>query len=383
MTLPPISIDAVELRRIELPFVTPFRTASSQWTGRDVLVVRVFASGDGGPVEGWGECVAPDTPTYTAEYTAGAHVVCRDHLVPRLLTATVDSGVGVAAALGDVAGHPMAKAALEMAVLDAQLRTAGTSLARHLGATQTAVPAGATIGMKDSVDELVAAAAGAVDAGYRRVKVKVDPGHDVEPVTALRRALGDAVAVQVDANCAYTPGDRAHDDALRALDRLGLLLIEQPYRPDRFLAHAELAARLDTPLCLDETVTSDAVAAEVIELAAASVVNVKTGRVGGVFEAKAIHDRCRRAGLGLWHGGMLETGIGRAAALAVAALPGFDLPADLAAADRYWARDIVTEPAVLRSDGTVAVPGGAGLGVDVDVEFVEAITTSVETIEAT
>jgi len=364
-----IAVEAVELRRVELPLVTPFTTSTGTWAARDVLLVRVVADG----VEGWGECVAPVDPTYTSEYTAGAHGVTRDHLLPRLLAAGVRHGADVAPALAGVRGHRMAKAALEAAVLDAELRAAGRSLAAHLGATADRVPVGASVGMLPTA-ELVATAARHVEEGYARIKVKIGPGRDVEPCRALRDALGD-VSLQVDANSAYTPDDL---DALRALDDLGLLLIEQPYAEERLLDHADLCAVLDTPVCLDETITDEAVCADVLRLGAADVVNLKPGRVGGILAAARIHDRCLAAGVPVWVGGMLETGIGRAAGLALAALPGCTLPTDLSAADRYWRRDLVTEPAVLGPDGTIRVPDGPGIGVEVDLDHLEAVTTHVE-----
>jgi len=365
--MPPI--EAVELRRVSVPLVTPFRTSAGTWAVRDVLLVRVLADG----VEGWGECVAPVDPTYTPEYVDGAHAVTRDHLLPRLFAAGVRRGADVAGALAGVRGHRMAKAAVEAAVLDAELRAAGRSLAEHLGATVDRVPVGVAVGVLP-LDELVATAARHVEEGYTRIKVKVGPGWDVEPCQALRAALGD-VALQVDANSAYTPADV---DALRALDDLGLLLIEQPYAEERLVDHADLCALLETPVCLDETIVDEAVCEDVLRLRAADVVNVKPGRVGGLLAAVRIHDRCRAAGVPLWVGGMLETGIGRAANLALAALPGFTLPGDISAADRYWRRDIVTEPAVLEPDGTIRVPTGPGSGVEVDLEVLEAVTTHVE-----
>lgn len=375
--LPPISIDAIELRRIELPLVTPFRTSSGTWTFRDVLVVRAFATGQSGPVMGWGECVAGTTPIYTSEYTAAAALVCRDHLVPALFAGDVTAGSEVADAVAEVQGHRMAKAAVEAAVLDAQLRAADRSLADYLGAVNERVPVGVSIGIQPTLDDLVTTAAAHADAGYRRVKIKIRPGWDVEPVARLRTELGDEVGLQVDANAAYVPGDPASLDALRALDEFGLLLIEQPYPEERLVDHADLAARLRTPVCLDESIVSEAVAGDAIRLGAADVINIKPGRVGGHLAGKAIHDLCVDAGIPVWHGGMLETGIGRAANLALAALRGFTLPGDISAADRYWHRDVVTEPATLNDDGTIDVPTGPGIGVDVDLTFLDSVTTTV------
>lgn len=379
--LPPdgISVDAVELRRIDLPLVTPFRTSLATWTHRDVLLVRVLANGPRGPVEGWGECVAPREPTYSEEYTAGCEEVTREHLLPRLFDAEVRHGAGVAGALAGVQGHRMAKAAIEAAVLDAELRAAGVPLASHLGATTDRVLVGASIGLQPSDEDLVGAVGARLAEGYTRIKIKIEPGRDVDAVRAVRATHGDGVALQVDANGSYRPDDVS---ALRRLDDFGLLLIEQPFPADRLTDHADLARVISTPVCLDESIVSSAVAADAVRLGAADVIAVKPGRVGGHLAGKAIHDDCLAAEIPVWHGGMLETGVGRAANLALAALPGFGLPADISAADRYWHRDIVTEPAVLEADGTVRVPSGPGTGVEVDLDVLNSVTTSVALHEA-
>lgn len=376
-----ITIDAVELRRIELPLVTPFQTSFGTWTFRDILLVRVFASGPGGKVDGWGECTAGTQPLYSSEYTAACEDVTRDHLLPRLFSSGSTSGRGggiahatdVAPALAEVQGHRMAKAAMEAAVLDAELRAAGVSMGRYLGAAVDRVLVGVSIGIVATVDELVETAGRYLAEGYARIKVKIKPGWDIEPLRALRAAHGSDFGLQVDANAAYRPADTDH---LRRLDEFGLLLIEQPFPEERLVDNVDLVAAIDTPVCLDETIVNEAVAADAIRLGATSIINIKPGRVGGHLAGKAIHDHCLAAGIPVWHGGMLETGIGRAANLALAALPGFTLPGDISAAERYWHTDIVTEPAVLASDGTIAVPTGPGIGVDVDLDFLNTVTTS-------
>lgn len=369
-----ITIDAVELRRIDLPLVTPFQTSFGTWTFRDVLLVRVMASGPDGPVEGWGECVAGTQPLYSSEYTEACEDVTRDHLLPRLFEAEVHHGADVADALVEVQGHRMAKAAIEMAVLDAELRAAGVSFADHLGATVGQVPVGVSIGILPTLADLVATADRHLQEGYARIKIKIKPGWDVEPCRALRATLGDDFGLQVDANAAYSPDDIA---PLATLDQFGLLLIEQPYPEELLVDNVDLVAAIDTPVCLDESIVNEAVAKDAIRLGATSIINIKPGRVGGHLAGKAIHDHCVEAGIPVWHGGMLETGIGRAPNLALAALPGFTLPGDISAADRYWHRDIVTRPAVLESDGTVRVPSGPGIGVDVDLDFLTSVTSSV------
>jgi O-succinylbenzoate synthase len=370
-----IRIQAVELRRIELPLVTPFETSFGTWAHRDILLVRVIAAGPDGELDGWGECVAGTQPLYSNEYTAGCEDVVRGHLLPRLFAAGVRHAADVAAALAPVQGHRMAKAAIEAAVLDAELRAVGRSMADHLGATRDHVPVGVSIGILPTIDDLVETAGRHLAEGYARIKVKIKPGWDVEPIRALRAAHGPDFGLQVDANAAYLP---AHTDHLRRLDEFGLLLIEQPFPEERLVDHVDLAAAIETPVCLDETIVSEAVAVDSIRLGAADVINIKPGRVGGHLAGRDIHDHCVAAGVPVWHGGMLETGIGRAANLALAALPGFTLPGDISASARYWRQDIVTEPAVLEPDGTMRVPDGPGIGVTVDLDVLAEVTTAVE-----
>lgn len=367
-----VEIAAVELRRVRMPLVAPFRTSFGTQTERDVLLVRMHGA-DG--AEGWGECVAPWAPVYSSEYVDGAADVIRRFLLPRLFAAGELAATDVATALDAVVGHRMAKCALETAVLDAGLRAVGVSLAAYLGASRDSVDCGVSVGIIQPVEALVEAVAAYLDEGYVRIKLKIEPGWDVEPVAAVREAFGDDLALQVDANSGYDPQDV---DGILALDRLGLLLIEQPFAEDRLLAHAELASRLDTPICLDESITSLEVARDALAMGACEIVNIKAGRVGGYLEARRIHDACLDVGVPVWCGGMLETGIGRAANLALAALPGFTLPGDTSASGRYFAQDI-TEPFVL-DDGQLPVPTGPGLGVEPVPGILEARTTSLETV---
>jgi o-succinylbenzoate synthase len=359
----------IELRRVRLPLVRPFRTALGTDHERDALIVRV-ATGAG---EGWGECVAPREPFYATEWVGGAQAVIRDFLGPLLLTGPVSSET-VGPLLARVKGHPMAKAALEMAVLDAELRATGVSLGQRLGATRTSVECGVAVGIADSVSELLDEIDGYLAAGYHRVKLKIRPGWDIEPVAAFRERFGD-VALQVDANGAYTLADAT---MLGALDRFDLLLIEQPLAEDDLIGHAGLARLIETPICLDESITSARVAREAIELGACAVVCIKPGRVGGYLEAARVHDVCRDHNVAAWCGGMLETGLGRAGNLALAALPGFTVPGDLSASDRYFARDL-TEPFVL-VDGCLAVPSAPGIGIAPDPDALRELTTSIEVL---
>jgi O-succinylbenzoate synthase len=279
----------------------------------------------------------------------------------------------VAPALAKFKGHRMAKAALEMGVLDAELRAAGRSFARELGAVHDRVPCGVSVGIAASVPALLDEVAGYLDEGYLRIKLKIEPGWDVEPVRAVRERFGDDVLLQVDANTAYTVADARH---LARLDEFDLLLIEQPLDEEDVLGHAELARQLRTPICLDESIVSAQSAAAAIRLGACSIVNVKPGRVGGYLEARRIHDTCQAHGVPVWCGGMLETGLGRAANVALAALPGFTLPGDTSASARYYRED-VTEPFVL-VDGHLVVPTGPGLGVEPRPERLAELTTATE-----
>jgi O-succinylbenzoate synthase len=268
----------------------------------------------------------------------------------------------------------MAKASIEMAVLDAELRARSESFAHHFGAVREAVDCGVSVGIHRSIPELLATVGGYLDQGYRRVKLKIKPGWDVEPVRAVRERFGD-VPLQVDANTAYSLADAGH---LAELDAFDLLLIEQPLPEDQVLAHAVLAGIVRTPICLDESITSEQAAADAIQLGACQIINIKPGRVGGYLEARRIHDLCAKHDIPVWMGGMLETGLGRAGNVAMAAMPDFKLPGDTSASDRYYHRDI-TEPFVL-VDGRLKVPDGPGLGVNVDLGYLEEITTASQVV---
>jgi O-succinylbenzoate synthase len=366
-----VKLAGLELRRVRLSLVAPFRTSFGTEDVRDILLVRAVTP-DG---EGWGECVAGGAPLYSSEYVAGAADVIRRFLAPRLLAAPWLDGQEVARLLAPVKGHRMAKAALEMAVLDAQLRARGESFGSYLGAVRDRVPAGVSVGIMDSVPRLLEVVAGYLDQGYVRIKLKIEPGRDVTPVRAVRERFGDDLALQVDANAAYTLADAR---TLAKLDPFDLLLIEQPLAEDDLREHAALARLLRTPICLDESITSAKAAADALVLGAARVINIKAGRVGGYLEARRIHDLCRSHGAAVWCGGMLETGLGRAANVALAALPGFTLPGDTSASDRYWARDL-TEPFALEQ-GHLAVPAGPGLGVAPVPEVLAEVTTATEWI---
>ena len=369
-TLGGVHLERIELRRIRIPLIRPFRTSFGTEHVRDVLLVKVETT-DG---EGWAECATEPEPLYSAEYTDAAEHVLEHHLIPRLFAAAHLTAPAVGTLLAPVKGHRMAKAAVETAVLDAELRAAGLSLGTYLGAVRGAVECGVSVGITGTVDELIEHVAGYLDDGYRRVKLKIEPGWDLEPVGAVR-ARWPELPLQVDANTAYRVTDARH---LARLDELGLLLIEQPLADDDLVGHAELAALLRTPICLDESIVSAAVAQSAIRLGACSIVNIKPARVGGYLEARRIHDVCAGHGVPVWCGGMLETGVGRAANLALAALPNFTLPGDTSASARYYEQDI-TEPFVL-DDGRLPVPTGPGIGVTPLPDVLADITTRVRAI---
>jgi o-succinylbenzoate synthase len=348
---------------VRLPLVRAFRTATSTTTTKDALLVHVVTD-DG---DGWGECSAQTTASYLTETLETARLSLRDELLPRVFARH---------ALDDVRGSAAAKAAVECALLDAQLRGEDRSLADWLGASRREVDAGVAVGMVDDDAELRDVVADYAAQGYRRIKLKVAPGHDIEPVHCARAELGDDVALQVDANGTYAlPADA---ERLFALDSYALQCIEQPLAPDALLEHATLAAQLATPICLDETITSANAAADAIALRACRIVAVKAARLGGWHAAKELHDRCAAAGVPCSAGGMLETGVGRAALVALAALPNFTVTGDVSASDRYFAEDL-TEPFEL-SGGRLRVPTGPGLGVTVRLDVLDRVTIARERI---
>ncbi|AZS45005.1 o-succinylbenzoate synthase [Microbacterium oleivorans] len=368
-----VRLEEIELRVLQIPLVAPFTTSFGTETVREVIVVR--ARTDVG--EGWGEIVTQSAPLYSSEYTQGAWDVATRWLVPALLDRRALAPEDVAPTLEPFVGHRMAKAGLELAVIDAALRSEGRSFASYLGGAAAMIPSGVSVGIQPDPAALVETVRGYLDEGYVRIKIKIKPGRDIAETDAVRSAFPD-IPLQVDANSAYTLADA---DLLAQLDRFGLLLIEQPLQEDDIVDHAALAQQLKTPICLDESITSVKAARDALALGATTVINVKAGRVGGYLEALRIADLCASAGIPVWCGGMLETGIGRAANAALAAHPGFTLPGDVSASARFYARDIVTQPAVLE-DGHVRVPTGPGLGVEIDSEALEAFTVARETLRA-
>jgi o-succinylbenzoate synthase len=361
-----IEIRAIELREVALPLVRPFRTSFGEEREKRAILVRA----DAGDVAGWGECVASEHPRYSEEWLGGAWEVMSAFLAPSLFAGGPVAGpeqVGRRTAW--VRGHRMAKAALESAVLDAWLRARGERLRDYLGGVRERIPCGVSVGIAPTAEAMLEEIQGYLAQGYRRVKLKIEPGRDVEVVTAIRSALPDT-PLSVDANAAYTLADAPMFDAL---DELGLVMIEQPLQHEDIADHARLQARLRTPICLDESIRSAADARAAIDLGACQVINIKAGRVGGALEARRVHDVALANVIAVWIGGMLETGVGRAQNLALAAMPGVTMPGDTSASDRYFADDL-TEPFVLEPDGTMAVPPGPGIGVEPRPDRLEACT---------
>lgn len=368
--LQPVRVRGFELRVIGLPLVSPFRTSFGTQVDRRILLVRAIT--DQG--DGWGECVSGDDPLYSSEYVESSHHVMVHHLMPHLLPTDGTSlhATDVARLLEPIKEHRMAKGAIEAAVLDAQLRANNVSLPTALGSVRDRVPSGVSVGIHPTIDSLVSAVGGYLDEGYARIKLKIEPGWDIEPVRVIRETFGDNVPLQVDANTAYTRDD---GPLLSQLDRFGLILIEQPLPEDDVTGHAIIAKQVNTPICLDESIVSTRAAIDAIERGACSIINIKAGRVGGYLEAVAVHDACRERGIPVWCGGMLETGIGRAMNLALAALPNFTITGDVSASERFWKRDIVLDPITL-DDGHVSLRNGPGIGVDLDHPFIDSVTIS-------
>lgn len=367
-----MKIAELELRTIDLPLVRPFRTSFGTQSAREVLLLKVTTT-EG--IVGWSECVALSEPVYSPEYVAGSLDLMKRFLIPTLLAGGDLRAESVASLLKSFLGSPMAKATLETAILDAQLRAENLSLAQYLGANKSKIPCGVSVGIAPSIPQLIEEVAGYIAAGYKRIKLKIEPGWDVLPVGEVRRTWPD-IPLQVDANQAY---HRSDGELLAQLDQFELLLIEQPLDEHDILGHAELARTVQTPICLDESITSLRSAEDALALKATTVINIKPGRVGGYIEAVKIHDLCINEGIPVWCGGMLETGIGRAANVALAALPGFTLPGDTSASSRFYHEDI-TEPFVMH-DGYLDLPEGPGIGRIPNVDFLESITSYKERIE--
>jgi len=361
-----VKIDGLELRLLKLPLVHFFETSFGRVDDKHFILVRVESDG----ASGYGECVAEKDPYYSSETNDTVWHIIAEFLAPRLLGADFAHPREVFPALKAVRGHNMAKAAVEMAMWDLFARQRGEPLARVLGGTRDRIASGVSVGIQPSLDALVAKVEGELAAGYRRIKIKIKPGWDVRPVERLRERFG-AIPLMVDANAAYQPGDADH---LAVLDAFDLMMIEQPLDYDDVAEHAALQRRLKTPICLDESIKTVGIAREAIAAGACRIINIKPGRVGGFGESIRLHDLCASHGIPVWHGGMLESGIGRAANIHLSTLTNFSLPGDVAASRRYFDPDLIEPPIEVAADGTIAVPTGPGLGVAIRDDRVDAAT---------
>jgi O-succinylbenzoate synthase len=365
-------IERIFLHTFELKLRFPFETSFGRWTHRRGIIV--VAEGEG--LRGYGEVTAHEEPLFSYETLGTAREMLLGHLGPACLRVPVARAADLTERLAFVRGHPMAKAGLEGAVRDLLAKRDGVSLSAQIGGTRRTVESGVSLGIEATPEALVERARTFADRGYRRIKIKIRPGRDREPLGAVRSALPGRM-LAADANAAYRLGDTP---ALAALDDLDLAMIEQPLAWDDLVDHAELRRRVRTPICLDESIAGPAAARAALALGSASIFNVKLGRVGGMTAAIAIHDLARAAGVPVWCGGMLESCIGRLHNLALASLPGFSLPGDLSGSDRYFDVDLVEPPIRVRRDGTLAVPDGPGIGAQVDEPGLRRITLRTDAI---
>lgn len=362
----PVRLASIEWRLIRLTLVRPFETSFGRLDARVIPLIRMEADG----IEGWGEIVADQLPLFSADTIAGARHVIAEAFAPVLLGRALTSVDDVAAALRRYKGHPMARAGLELAFMDLAARSRRLSISQAIGGTRARVPVGVSLGIEQDVPTLVDQVRAHVAQGYQRIKLKIKPGWDTDVVAAVREVYPSGL-LSVDANSAYSLRDADH---LCGLDAFDLLMIEQPLQHDDLLDHAALQRRIATDICLDESIVHARAAGHALTLGSCRVINIKIGRVGGYTEALGIHDVCQTAGAPVWCGGMLECGIGRAHNLALASLPNFTLPGDISASKRYWARDVVVPPFDVASDGSVGVPTGPGIGVEIDHAYLDAIT---------
>jgi len=368
-----ITVERADLVRVRLPLQHAFRTSSHTKQHLDHILVRLTA---GGGAVGWGECASPSDPYYGPESVDTCWPMLRDRFVPLLLGAEWTTPDEATATGARIRGNEFARAAVDMACWDLWTRVSGTSLAVALGATQPTIEAGVSLGIEPTLDDLLDEVARHLDDGYRRIKLKIAPGWDVAAVRAVRDRFGD-ITLQVDANGVY---QRADTPLLRELDEFDLAMIEQPFQPADLMAHAQLQALLRTPICLDESIDAAATVDTVLHLDAARVINVKVSRLGGLGPAKQVHDVCRSAGVPVWCGGMHEFGVGRAANVALGALPGFTLPSDVSGSDKYYLEDVV-DPPIRATAGRVPVPyDRPGLGHDVVEDVVAKYTVAREVI---
>jgi O-succinylbenzoate synthase len=363
-------IDRIELRHVKLVLVSPFVTSMGTEYDEEHIIVRVDADG----VTGWGESVAEGTPFYSYETVPTAWHILKDFLIPSVLGRDISSVDEAIAGYAKVRGHMMAKAGLEAALWDAFAKTKGISLSQMIGGTRKKIDVGVSIGIQDSVAGLIKKIEGYLAEGYKRIKIKIAPGFDLQFVEAVRKNF-PAILFQVDANSAYTLDDIG---IFKKMDNYNLLLIEQPLGYEDIFDHSKLQRELKTPICLDESIHSLDDTRAAIELDSCRIINIKPGRVGGFTESKLIHDYCASMNIPVWCGGMLESGIGRAGNVALASLSNFTLPGDISASKRYYTEDIVEPEFVVNPDGTMDVPTKPGIGVEVNMKMLEKVTVRSE-----
>ena len=368
-----MKIERVTLRQIGMPLVHFFETSFSRTTERHMILVEVQGEG----VSGWGEVTAGEHPFYNEEWTGSAWPILRDYAIPRVLGRELASAADVYPLTAHIRGHNMARGGLETAIWDLEAWQKGVPLWEAIGGgARREIPCGVSIGIQDSIPQLIQKIEQELAAGYQRIKMKIKPGQDIEPVRAVREHF-PAIKLMVDANSAYTLADIDH---LRKLDDYYLMMIEQPLAHDDIIDHAQLQSQLQTPICLDECIRTAHHAEQAIQMRACGIINIKLGRVGGFAEAKRVHDVAQKAGIPVWCGGMLEAGIGRAHNIALATLPNFVLPGDVSASKRYWKRDII-EPAVETTPrGTIAIRDEPGFGYCLDLDYIRSLTLREETI---
>ena len=369
-----MKIESITLHHVSMPLVAPFETSFGRETDRECVLIILQAEG----LTGYGECVATRDPGYNYETTGTAWHILKDFVAPLLLGQDVKDAADFQKRVEGIRGHHLAKAGVEMALWDLLGKRNGKSLKEMFGGTREKVEVGVSIGIQESASALVRTVAGYLENGYRRVKIKIKPGREVAETVAVRTAYPD-LRLQVDANSAYTLESA---QVLKQIDDLDLLLIEQPLFEDDIWDHRRLQAEFKTPICLDESIITPRHARYALEMQACKIINIKPARVAGLSQGVAIHDLCRAQGVPVWCGGMLETGVGRASNLALASLPGFVLPGDISASDRYYQRDITNERFTLNDDSTISVPTGPGLGVTLDEAALKQFTLAQTTLKA-
>ncbi len=369
-----MKIEAITLREIQMPLLHFFETSFGRTYNRRILLVTAHCEG----IDGWGECVAGEDPFYSSEWIDSAWATITRYLAPAVLGRAIDSGSEGPVLMAKVRAHRMAKAAIENALWDAEARQKQQPLWKLLGGTRSEIPCGVSIGIQDSVDQLLEKIQTELDAGYRRIKVKIKPGWDVNVLERIRSRWSD-ITLSCDANSAYTLDQVEH---LRSLDQFNLLMIEQPLWDDDIYYHARLQKELRTAICLDESIVNARAAAFAAETGACRIVNIKVGRVGGFTEAKRVHDVCLKHHIPVWCGGMLESGVGRAHNIALSTLENFRLPGDVSASKRYWKEDIVEPEILVSPEGTIAVSSQPGTGYQIREDLIEKLTVRKETISA-